>query len=64
MVNPVPRIGSRRQVLAGKARMTSGGLEKKDLVLSHGKVVSLKKRKRALGDGNNLAKHLHKKRKN
>ena len=57
-----PRIGSRRQVLDGKARQTSGGLLKKDLVLSNGgKVVSLKKRKRALSKQNNLKKHLVKK---
>ena len=61
MVNPLPRVGSRRQVFDGKARQTSGGLLKKDLVLSNGKVVSRKKRKRALGLKNNMAKHLVKK---
>lgn len=52
------KIGSRRQVFDGKAQQTSGGLKKKDLVLSGSKVVSLKKRKRALTLKNNLGKHL------
>ena len=57
MVNPV---GTRRQVFDGKAKRTSGGLTKKDLVLSRGKVVSLKKQKRALGSNNNLKAFLNK----
>ena len=57
----VPKLGSRRQVFDRKARQTTGGLRKRDLVLSRGKVVSKAKQKRALGPNNNMKKHLVKK---
>lgn len=36
-------IGSRRQVWNGTAKKTSGGLTKKDLIMSHGHIVSRSK---------------------
>lgn len=36
-------IGSRRQVMNGTAKKTSGGLTKSDLMMSHGHIVSKKK---------------------
>jgi hypothetical protein len=36
-------IGSRRQVMNGTAKKTSGGLTKADLMMSHGHIVSKKK---------------------
>jgi hypothetical protein len=37
------RVGSRAEVMHGKAKETSGGLEKKDLKRNkHGKIVSKK----------------------
>ena len=41
-------VGSRRQVMNGTADKTSGGLEKKDLMLNkRGRIVSRKKHKTA-----------------
>ena len=34
------RVGSRAQVMHGTAKMTSGGLEKKDLMMKDGRIVS------------------------
>ena len=57
----IPKFGSRRQVISGRAQQTTGGLRKKDLVLSKGgRVVSKKKRVRALGSKNNMRAHLKK----
>lgn len=36
-------VGSRRQVWNGTAKKTSGGLTKKDLIMSHGHIVSRSK---------------------
>ena len=35
-------VGSRRQVYAGSAKATSGGLKKKDLMMHKGRIVSRK----------------------
>jgi len=40
-------VGSRREVMNGKALKTPGGLTTKDLIMSHGRIVSLKKHKTA-----------------
>ena len=49
-------IGSRAQVMHGNAKMTGGGLKKKDLKYNkHGKIVS-KKASRAAKKSNNLVK--------
>ena len=56
----IPKFGSRRQVIQGRAQQTTGGLRKKDLVISKGRVVSKKKRARALSSKNNMRAHLKK----
>jgi hypothetical protein len=44
----MPAVGSKAQVFHGTAKHTSGGLQKKDLVMNkHGRIVS--RRKMALG---------------
>jgi hypothetical protein len=47
-------VGSRAQVWHGKAKHTSGGLEKKDLMLHKGRIVSRK----AHSAGKRALKHL------
>jgi len=42
------KIGSRAQVLHGTAKMTSGGLEKNDLKMKDGRIVSKAASKAAL----------------
>lgn len=41
--NKVPAVGSKRCVFNGTAKHTSGGLEKKDLMLHKGRIISRKK---------------------
>lgn len=38
----VKAVGSRREVMSGAARHTSGGLKKKDLMMHKGRIVSRK----------------------
>ena len=52
------KVGNRELVYAGKALRTSGGLRKKDLALSHRKIVSRKQQQLAKTSKNNLSKHL------
>lgn len=40
MPKPIQTIGSRRQVMNGTAKKTSGGLTKSHLMMSHGRIVS------------------------
>lgn len=51
------RLGSRAEVFHGKARQTTGGLRKKDLMKNkHGEIVSKKKHRTAKKE-NRLEKH-------
>ena len=43
MSKPIQTIGSRRQVMNGTAKKTSGGLTKSHLMMSHGRIVSKSK---------------------
>jgi hypothetical protein len=52
---PQQRVGSRAQVVHGTAHHTSGGLEKKDLLVNkHGRIVSRRKH----ASGSKSLKHL------
>ena len=44
MTQPIRKMGSRREVWNGRARRTTGGLEKRHLIKNrHGRIVSRKK---------------------
>lgn len=54
MTDKIPRIGSKASVFHSHARMTSGGLTKKDLMKHKGRIISRKKH----AAGKKAIKHL------
>ena len=54
MTDKIPRIGSKASVFHSHARMTSGGLTKKDLMRHKGRIISRKKH----AAGKKAIKHL------
>tara|TARA_B100000674_G_scaffold447876_1_gene415849 strand:+ start:324 stop:569 length:246 start_codon:yes stop_codon:yes gene_type:complete len=55
-MSPTQTVGSKAQVYHGTAKHTSGGLTKKDLVKSKGRIKS----KRKVAQGKKAIKHLRK----